>query len=175
MKKKTRIARIRTYEARADDIFRFAAGIRMHILNIRMNVNMNASVKKYALAAFLAVFVIGSVFVVWTAVQITDGQATGVAEKKGQYRLISAREAREMLDKNSGAILLDVRTAAEFRERRIPRAVLLPHNEIQARAAKMLPDKNALILIYMGIYLTQVTRKATGNGHGRLPGEHDGF
>jgi len=53
-----------------------------------------------------------------------------------------------MLDANSGAILLDVRTEAEFRAQRIPGSILLPVNEVEAKAAAMLPDKNALILVY---------------------------
>ena len=115
-----------------------------------MNVNAPAKAKKHTLAALLAVLVIGAVFAACAPVRThtADEQSTAAAERQGQYRRISAREARELLDKNPGAILLDVRTAAEFRERRIPRAILLPQNEIQARAAKMLPDKNALILVY---------------------------
>ena len=45
-------------------------------------------------------------------------------------------------------ILLDVRTEAEFRERRIEGAILIPYNEIRSRAESELPDKNAVILIY---------------------------
>ena len=68
--------------------------------------------------------------------------------QRAQYRRISAREAKAMLDANSGAILLDVRTEAEFRAQRIPGSILLPVNEVEAKAAAMLPDKNALILVY---------------------------
>jgi len=68
--------------------------------------------------------------------------------KKPEYRKISAQEAKKMLDANPKAILLDVRTEAEYREKHIPGAILLPNNEIRSRAADVLPDRNALILVY---------------------------
>jgi rhodanese-related sulfurtransferase len=69
-------------------------------------------------------------------------------DKTMEYLKISAEEAKAMLDVNADAVLLDVRTEEEFTERHIPGAVLLPDYEITAKAADMLPDKNALILIY---------------------------
>ena len=68
--------------------------------------------------------------------------------QKAEYRRISASEAKAILDANASAILLDVRTGSEFRSQRIPGAILLPYDEIAAKAPAMLPDKNALILIY---------------------------
>ena len=68
--------------------------------------------------------------------------------QKAEYRRISASEAKAILDANASAILLDVRTESEFRSQRIPGAILLPYDEIAAKAPAMLPDKNALILIY---------------------------
>ena len=68
--------------------------------------------------------------------------------KKIEYRKISAAEAKKMLDENPNVLLLDVRTEAEFRERRIPGAILLPNNEVRTKAAEVLPDKDALILVY---------------------------
>jgi len=68
--------------------------------------------------------------------------------KNAEYRKISAAEAKKMLDENPNATLLDVRTEAEFKEKHIPRALLLPLNEVENKAATVLPDKNALILVY---------------------------
>jgi rhodanese-related sulfurtransferase len=68
--------------------------------------------------------------------------------KQTTYRRISAEEAKKMLDENPKAILLDVRTEGEYRDGHIPGAILLPVSDIQAKAAEMLPDKNALILVY---------------------------
>jgi len=68
--------------------------------------------------------------------------------KKAEYHKISAEEAKKMLDENASAILLDVRTPAEFNENHIVGAISFPLSEIEAKAADRLPDKNALILVY---------------------------
>jgi len=65
-----------------------------------------------------------------------------------EYRKISAQEAKKMLDANPNAILLDVRTEAEYQQKHIPGAILLPDYEVKSRAADVLPDKGALILVY---------------------------
>ena len=64
------------------------------------------------------------------------------------WQTISATEARNIMTETDNFILLDVRTEAEFRERRIEGAVLIPYDEIKSRAETELPDKNAVILIY---------------------------
>lgn len=65
-----------------------------------------------------------------------------------QYRKISAAEAKRLLDANKDAILLDVRTPAEYREKHIQGALLLPNETIGATPPAQLPNKEALILIY---------------------------
>ena len=69
-------------------------------------------------------------------------------ETKGQYRKISAAEAKSMMDEIDGYILLDVRTEEEFLEKRINGSILIPDYEIADRVEKELPDKDALILVY---------------------------
>ena len=76
------------------------------------------------------------------------GQSTGRETNKTEYRKISAEEAKKILDENAGAILLDVRTEAEFKDAHIRGAIQLPLNEIEKKAAEKLPDKNAVILVY---------------------------
>ena len=61
---------------------------------------------------------------------------------------ISAEQAKTMMDEGKPYTLLDVRTDAEFKEGRISGAILIPDYEIESRAEKELPDKNAVILIY---------------------------
>jgi len=68
--------------------------------------------------------------------------------KQTEYRRISADEAKKMLDANPKAILVDVRTEGEYKDGHIKGAILLPLADIQAKAAEVLPDKNALILVY---------------------------
>ena len=64
------------------------------------------------------------------------------------YRRITPEEAYNIMAAAEDFILLDVRTEEEYREQRIPGAVLLPYDEIGSRAEAELPDKDALILIY---------------------------
>jgi rhodanese-related sulfurtransferase len=64
------------------------------------------------------------------------------------YKKISAREAKELIDANADAVILDVRTEDEYSERHITGAVLLPDYEVSEKAADVLPDKDALILVY---------------------------
>ena len=65
-----------------------------------------------------------------------------------EYQRITPEQAKEMLDNNEDIILLDVRTQEEFKEKRIPGAILLPDFMITDSASEELPDKNAVILIY---------------------------
>ena len=64
------------------------------------------------------------------------------------YKTISARNAKRMLIENPQALLLDVRTEAEFKEKRIPGAFLLPEEELKEKAAIALPKKEAFIVVY---------------------------
>ena len=93
------------------------------------------------------------VFCIFAFVQCEDKDKKEEKEEVTvvEYRRITADEAKEMLDKNPNAILLDVRTEAEYTARRIVGAILLTYNEIETKAADVLPDKDALILIYCRI------------------------
>ena len=64
------------------------------------------------------------------------------------YKNISAEAAKKMMNEGKPFILLDVRSEAEFKEIHIPGAILIPNDQIKARAKSELPDKDALILVY---------------------------
>ena len=61
---------------------------------------------------------------------------------------ITAQEAKEIMDAEEGYIILDVRTQAEYDEKHITGAVLIPDYEIKERAEEELTDKDQLILVY---------------------------
>ena len=63
-------------------------------------------------------------------------------------RRISASEALEKMQNFPDAIILDVRTEAEFAAGYIPGAILLPDFDVRDLAADILPDVDALILVY---------------------------
>lgn len=64
------------------------------------------------------------------------------------YRQINAEEAMEIMGKESGNIILDVRTSEEFQEKHIPNAINIPNETIGNGEMKELPDKDQLILVY---------------------------
>lgn len=64
------------------------------------------------------------------------------------YRKISAREAKNIMQSDDPHIILDVRTEEEFNESHIPNAILIPEDEIKERIRAEVPDKNMVILIY---------------------------
>ena len=76
-------------------------------------------------------------------VQETETEAPRVI-----YKNITAEEAKQIMDGETGYVILDVRTAEEFAEGHIPGAVLIPNDEITEKAETILPDKNQKILVY---------------------------
>ena len=76
---------------------------------------------------------------------------TGCASGQNQanrYRQISMDEAVQMMKKESGYVILDVRTPEEFAEKHIPNAVNVPNETIGSSEIPELPNKDQLILVY---------------------------
>lgn len=66
----------------------------------------------------------------------------------GSYRQISMDEATEIMKKESGYIILDVRRPDEFSEGHIPKAINVPNENIGNTEISELPNKEQLILVY---------------------------
>ena len=64
------------------------------------------------------------------------------------YRQINMDEAVEMMKKESGYIILDVRRPDEYAEGHIPGAINVPNEDIGTAEIPELPDKAQLILVY---------------------------
>ena len=64
------------------------------------------------------------------------------------YRQINTEEAVKMMSEQSGYIILDVRTTAEYETAHIPNAICIPNENIGTKEPQELPDKNQLILVY---------------------------
>ena len=64
-----------------------------------------------------------------------------------QHRRIDAAQAIRLLDM-AQAIAVDVREPDEYAAGHIPGAVPLPLDRIAAEAARLLPDKDARLLVY---------------------------
>ncbi len=71
----------------------------------------------------------------------------GEKESVAKYQKISPEAAKKKMDAG-GVIVLDVRTQEEYDGGHIENAVLLPNTDIKDKAAEVLPDKNAVILVY---------------------------
>ena len=72
----------------------------------------------------------------------------GAGNQTNSYRQISMDEAVAMMEQESGYIILDVRTPAEFAEKHIPNAINVPNETIGTDEISQLPDKNQLIVVY---------------------------
>ena len=68
--------------------------------------------------------------------------------KKLSFTRISQEEAKEMLQKDDGHVILDVRTEEEYASGHIPGAVCIPNETIYKDRPEQLPDLNQIILVY---------------------------
>ena len=73
---------------------------------------------------------------------------TQTSETSSSYKTISSKEAQQMIEDNKDALILDVRTAAEYESGHIPNAVNLSNEDIQAGKVDSLKDKSQLIMVY---------------------------
>ena len=68
---------------------------------------------------------------------------------KGEgYKRISMDEAKTLMEKEEGYILLDVRTKGEYESGYIPGAINIPISDIDEKIISFLPDKSQMILVY---------------------------
>ena len=72
----------------------------------------------------------------------------GYAPEAGSYRQVSMEEAADMMEEESGYVILDVRTREEYAGGHIPGAICIPNETIGTEKPEELPDLNQLILVY---------------------------
>ena len=68
--------------------------------------------------------------------------------KNAAYLQRSAKEAKALMESESGYVIIDARTEDEFSEGHIEGAILIPEYEVANRAEGIIPDKDTLILVY---------------------------
>lgn len=78
----------------------------------------------------------------------TVEEAEDMPEAKVEYKKISAKEAKAIMDSQEEHIIVDVRTQAEYDSGHIDGAILVPLDQIEQLAPKMLPDYDKQILLY---------------------------
>ena len=64
------------------------------------------------------------------------------------YKQITQEKAKEMMAKDDGHIIVDVRRQDEYDEGHIPGALLIPNESITDKQPDELPDLNHIILVY---------------------------
>lgn len=97
--------------------------------------------------------------------------SAGSGEKADKsFETITAEEAKKIMDEDSAALVLDVRTSGEYEEKHIPGAVNLPNENIGKEEPAELPDKEQTILIYCrsGNRSAQAAEKLSAMGYNRI-------
>ena len=64
------------------------------------------------------------------------------------FRKIDAEEAARIMQEETGYLILDVRTEAEYESGHIPGAICVPNETIGKEPPEALPEKDQLILVY---------------------------
>ena len=65
-----------------------------------------------------------------------------------EYKQISQDEAKDMMQKDDGHVIVDVRRQDEYDEGHIPGAILIPNESIEDTPPAELPDFDQIILVY---------------------------
>ena len=98
------------------------------------------------------IIVFVSVLVFAVLFSACSGGKNGSPEEKAQaektFVKISQDEAKAMMEKNDGHIIVDVRRADEYASGHIPGAVLIPNESIGTVRPEELPDLDGIILVY---------------------------
>ena len=68
--------------------------------------------------------------------------------RQESYTQISQEEAKEMMKKDDGHVIVDVRRQDEYDEGHIPGAILIPNESIGTEKPEELPDLDQIILVY---------------------------
>lgn len=79
---------------------------------------------------------------------LLSGCAQSQSSTPASYTQITQEEAKEMMSKNDGHIIVDVRHQDEYNEGHIPGAVLIPNESITDKQPEELPDLDRIILVY---------------------------
>ena len=92
------------------------------------------------------------------------------AENKAEYTRISQEEAKEMMARDDGHVIVDVRRQDEYDAGHIPGAILIPNETIGSDAPKTLPDYDQIILVYCrsGNRSKQASEKLAAMGYKKV-------
>ena len=83
-----------------------------------------------------------------SVVMLLSGCASANSSPSASYQQITQEEAKEMMKKDDGHIIIDVRRQDEYDEGHIPGAVLIPNESITDKQPEELPKLDQNILVY---------------------------
>ena len=89
-----------------------------------------------------------TLLLVFTAGYGTSGPAADMEKSSPTFHQISQEEAKEMMAKDDGHVVVDVRRQDEYDAGHIPGAILVPNESIGCDSPEALPDYNQIILVY---------------------------
>ena len=89
-----------------------------------------------------------TVIIFFAIIVLLSGCAQPSGSTTASYKQITQEEAKEMMTKDDGHIIVDVRRQDEYDEGHIPDAILIPNESITDKQPDELPDLNQIILIY---------------------------
>jgi rhodanese-related sulfurtransferase len=69
-------------------------------------------------------------------------------EESEMVKTISRDELKAKIDRNDDFLLVETLPAETYHHKHLPRAINLPPNDLKELAPKILPDKNADIVVY---------------------------
>ena len=81
-------------------------------------------------------------------IMLLSGCTASQSSTEVTYSQITQEEAKVMMDKNDGHIIIDVRRQDEYDAGHIPGAVLIPNESIIDKQPAELPDLDQIILVY---------------------------
>ena len=88
------------------------------------------------------------IFLLLAVMMLTACGELNKSDREATYMNITAEEAKGIMDREEGYIILDVRTQEEYDQGHIPGAIQISHEEIAEKAENVLTDKDQLILVY---------------------------
>ena len=108
-----------------------------------------------------------TLLLVFTAGCGTSGPAADTEKSSSTFRQISQEEAKEMMAKDDGHVVVDVRRQDEYDAGHLPGAILIPNESIGCDSPEALPDYDQIILIYCrsGNRSKQAAQKLTSMGY----------
>ena len=100
----------------------------------------------------------------------TASAILSLASSKASYTQISQDEAKKMMQRNDGHIIVDVRRQDEYDEGHIEGAILIPNESIEDERPKELGDHDQVILIYCrsGRRSKEAAQKLADMGYGNI-------